>query len=94
MEVLLVSLLNGLVYGMLLFMLASGLTLIFSMMGDENVMRAEDHQWLGPLHEAIFTHSAKLDAEKTGLGWKTVTTVLAKDIEQPTICKMKRPTMK
>src|SRR4026207_86901 len=33
MEVLLVSLLNGLVYGMLLFMLASGLTLIFSMMG-------------------------------------------------------------
>src|SRR4026208_729929 len=33
MEVLIVSLLNGLVYGMLLFMLASGLTLIFSMMG-------------------------------------------------------------
>src|SRR5678809_1137343 len=33
MEVLLVSLLNGLVYGMLLFMLASGLSLIFSMMG-------------------------------------------------------------
>jgi branched-chain amino acid transport system permease protein len=33
MEVLLVSLLNGLVYGMLLFMLASGLTLIFSMLG-------------------------------------------------------------
>src|SRR4029078_4317790 len=33
MEVFLVSLLNGLVYGMLLFMLASGLTLIFSMMG-------------------------------------------------------------
>ncbi len=33
MEVLLVSLLNGPVYGMLLFMLASGLTLIFSMMG-------------------------------------------------------------
>src|SRR5678815_5413401 len=33
MEVYLVSLLNGLVYGMLLFMLASGLTLILSMMG-------------------------------------------------------------
>jgi hypothetical protein len=31
MELLLVTLLNGLVYGMLLFMLASGLTLIFSM---------------------------------------------------------------
>ena len=32
MEVFVVSLLNGLVYGMLLFMLASGLTLILSMM--------------------------------------------------------------
>jgi branched-chain amino acid transport system permease protein len=39
-EVLLVSLLNGLVYGMLLFMLASGLTLIFSMMGVLNFAHA------------------------------------------------------
>ena len=29
MEIILISLLNGFVYGMLLFMLASGLTLIF-----------------------------------------------------------------
>jgi branched-chain amino acid transport system permease protein len=40
MEVLIVSLLNGLVYGMLLFMLASGLTLIFSMMGVLNFAHA------------------------------------------------------
>jgi branched-chain amino acid transport system permease protein len=40
MEVLLFSLLNGLVYGMLLFMLASGLTLIFSMMGVLNFAHA------------------------------------------------------
>jgi branched-chain amino acid transport system permease protein len=40
MEVLLVSALNGLVYGMLLFMLASGLTLIFSMMGVLNFAHA------------------------------------------------------
>jgi branched-chain amino acid transport system permease protein len=40
MEVLLVSLLNGLVDGMLLFMLASGLTLIFSMMGVLNFAHA------------------------------------------------------
>jgi branched-chain amino acid transport system permease protein len=40
MEVLLVSLLNCLVYGMLLFMLASGLTLIFSMMGVLNFAHA------------------------------------------------------
>ena len=40
MEIFIVSLLNGLVYGMLLFMLASGLTLIFSMMGVLNFAHA------------------------------------------------------
>ncbi|MSO91119.1 MAG: branched-chain amino acid ABC transporter permease [Acetobacteraceae bacterium] len=40
MEVILISLLNGFVYGMLLFMLASGLTLIFSMMGVLNFAHA------------------------------------------------------
>ena len=40
MEVFLVSTLNGLVYGMLHFMLASGLTLIFSMMGVLNFAHA------------------------------------------------------
>jgi branched-chain amino acid transport system permease protein len=40
METILVSVLNGLVYGMLLFMLASGLTLIFSMMGVLNFAHA------------------------------------------------------
>jgi branched-chain amino acid transport system permease protein len=40
MEIWLSSLLNGLVYGMLLFMLASGLTLIFSMMGVLNFAHA------------------------------------------------------
>jgi branched-chain amino acid transport system permease protein len=40
MELFLGSLLNGLVYGMLLFMLASGLTLIFSMMGVLNFAHA------------------------------------------------------
>src|SRR3978361_1740596 len=40
MEIVLVSLCNGLVYGMLLFMLASGLTLIFSMMGVLNFAHA------------------------------------------------------
>jgi branched-chain amino acid transport system permease protein len=40
MELFIVSLLNGLVYGMLLFMLASGLTLILSMMGVLNLAHA------------------------------------------------------
>jgi branched-chain amino acid transport system permease protein len=40
MEIVIISLVNGLVYGMLLFMLASGLTLIFSMMGVLNFAHA------------------------------------------------------
>jgi branched-chain amino acid transport system permease protein len=40
MEVLASSLLNGLTYGFLLFMLASGLTLIFSLMGIMNFAHA------------------------------------------------------
>ena len=40
MEIVLIYLLNGFVYGMLLFMLASGLTLIFSMMGVLNFAHA------------------------------------------------------
>jgi len=39
-EIFIISLLNGLVYGMLLFMLASWLTLIFSMMGVLNFAHA------------------------------------------------------
>ena len=40
MELVLFSLLNGIVYGMLLFMLSSGLTLIFGMMGVLNFAHA------------------------------------------------------
>lgn len=58
MEFILISLLNGLSYGLLLFMLSSGLTLIFSMMGVLNFSHASFYmlgayfgyaitQWLG-----------------------------------------------
>lgn len=58
LELVTVSLLNGIVYGMLLFMLSSGLTLIFSMMGVLNFAHAsmfmlgayfsyQVGQWLG-----------------------------------------------
>ena len=40
MELFLISLLNGLSYGLLLFMLSAGLTLIFSMMGVLNFAHA------------------------------------------------------
>jgi len=39
-EIVAVSLLNGIVYGLLLFMLTAGLTLIFSMMGVLNFAHA------------------------------------------------------
>jgi branched-chain amino acid transport system substrate-binding protein len=32
----------------------------------------------------------KYDAEGTGLGWATSATILAKDVDQPNTCKMKR----
>jgi branched-chain amino acid transport system substrate-binding protein len=62
------------------------------MMGDENIMRAEDHQLLSPLWEAAFTKDVKYDAEKTGLGWKNEKKMTAADLTLPTTCKLKRPT--
>ena len=64
---------------------------VTDMMGQENVMREDDHQLLSPLHEAVFTRGVKYDAEKTGLGWKTEATLTAADLTLPTTCKMKRP---
>ena len=40
LELVIISALNGVLYGMLLFLLASGLTLIFSMMGVLNFAHA------------------------------------------------------
>ena len=39
-EIILISALNGVLYGMLLFLMASGLTVIFSMMGVLNLAHA------------------------------------------------------
>ena len=55
MEVFVVSLLNGLVYGMLLFMLASGLTLILSMMGVLNFAHASAYM-LGAYFAYTISH--------------------------------------
>ena len=61
-------------------------------MGDDNEMRALDHQLLSPLREAIFTRGVKYDAEHTGLGWRSEAKLSGADLTLPTICKMKRPT--
>lgn len=61
------------------------------LLGQENILRAEDHQLIGPLYAAVFTKDVKYDSENTGFGWKTTATIPTADLAQPTTCKMKRP---
>lgn len=61
------------------------------MLGRPTVMRADDHQLMGPYYVSIFSKDVKYDSEKTGLGWKLVQAFQGKDLELPTTCKMKRP---
>jgi branched-chain amino acid transport system substrate-binding protein len=67
-----------------------GLT-ITDMLGHQVTMRKADHQILSEYFVGVFTKGVKYDSEKTGLGWKTETTVLPKDLDQPNSCNMKRP---
>nr|WP_246434859.1 branched-chain amino acid ABC transporter substrate-binding protein [Quisquiliibacterium transsilvanicum] len=60
-------------------------------LGYDTVMRKDDHQLMMPYVVGSFAKGVKYDAEKTGLGWRPDTVVLAKDLMQPTSCKMKRP---
>jgi len=68
-----------------------GLT-ITDMLGHTVTMRKADHQILSEYFVGVFTKGVKYESEKTGLGWKTETTVLPKDLDQPNTCNMKRPT--
>jgi branched-chain amino acid transport system substrate-binding protein len=61
------------------------------MMGNDYWMRKDDHQFMAPFYASRFVKGVKYDSEKTGLGWKTETTVKADELVQPTVCKMKRP---
>lgn len=60
--------------------------------GAKATMRPEDHQLLMTYYGALFSKDVKYDSEHTGLGWKTEAVVKAADLNQPTTCKMKRPT--
>ena len=60
-------------------------------LGFETKMRKADHQLIGEYFVGTFKKGVKYDAEGTGLGWATEATILAKDIDQPNSCKMKRP---
>ncbi|MEI8303150.1 MAG: branched-chain amino acid ABC transporter substrate-binding protein [Burkholderiales bacterium] len=63
-------------------------------LGYDTVMRKDDHQILSEYFVGVFSKGNKYDSEGTGLGWKTAATILAKDLEHPTTCKMKRPAQK
>jgi branched-chain amino acid transport system substrate-binding protein len=63
-------------------------------LGYDTVMRKDDHQIMTAYFVGVFSKGNKYDSEGTGLGWKTSATVLAKDLEHPTTCKMKRPAQK
>ena len=58
-------------------------------------MRADNHQLVQPLFISSFVKSGgkgvKYDVERTGMGFKTVGRVEAKDTVTPTTCKMERP---
>ena len=62
-------------------------------LGFETTMRKDDHQIISEYFVGTFKKGVKYDAEGTGLGWATTATILAKDIDQPNSCKMKRPKM-
>lgn len=61
MELLLISLLNGVSYGLLLFLLSAGLTLIFSMLGVLNFAHASFYMLGAYLGQAL--------AQRLGFGW-------------------------
>lgn len=60
-------------------------------LGYDTRMRKEDHQIISEYFVGTFKKGVKYDAEGTGLGWAPTATILAKDIDQPNTCKMKRP---
>jgi len=60
-------------------------------LGFDTKMRKEDHQIISEYFVGTFKKGVKYDAEGTGLGWATSATILAKDVDQPNTCKMKRP---
>ncbi len=60
----------------------------------ELLMRADNHQAVAPQIISVFSKNVKYDCEGTGLGWKTVLVVPAKDVYLPTTCNMQRPPKK
>lgn len=55
-------------------------------------MRPSDHQLMHPLFVSVFTdQNIRYDSENTGIGWKTVSESLAKDLKDDSTCQVKQP---
>jgi branched-chain amino acid transport system substrate-binding protein len=61
------------------------------LVGQDTIMRKDDHQLLMPYYAGVFSKGVKYDSEHTGFGWKNYMTATTADLTLPTICKMKRP---
>ena len=59
------------------------------------LMRAEDHQLIQPLYLMVYAKkgegTVKYDSENSGVGFKTIARIEAKDTAMPTTCQMQRP---
>ena len=60
--------------------------------GDKLVMRPDDHQIQVPIRISVHTdQNVQFDADASGIGLVTESTVTREAASTPTTCKMKRP---
>ena len=67
-----------------------------TLQGQSGTLRATDHQFQQPLVVAVMdrqgTPGVKFDVEGSGYGFRVIKTIAASAAEQPTSCRMQRPT--
>lgn len=70
---------------------------VVTLKGQTGTMRAADHQFQQPLVVGVMDRQGapgvKFDVEGSGYGFRVIKTIAAARAEQPTACKMQRPTL-
>ncbi len=70
---------------------------VVTLKGQTGTMRATDHQFQQPLVVGLMDRQGapgvKFDVEGSGYGFRVIKTIAAARAEQPTACKMQRPTL-